>query len=198
MTNLRDLKGVGTVEDSAISMLMDGLTTKEFSLLLDRVGGTEIKIPIKYDERSATCARLGEDLAPKVIDVVGGLWFSVPLPHTKRDRNLSRDRQIIEMAKNGALGSAISRQFGITQRSVRRILSREGATDTKYATSLAFRLPASLVVRLETILDLVKHGDVSLPLAARRLKLSIEQTETYLKEFRKTGRINPKRSKQLA
>lgn len=81
-------------------------------------GGSVISIPTKVGKHSPIAFSIGVEAMQKLVDVWGGMQFSVPL-------NAGRKGRILRLRREGKSINLICRMVGVTRPTVYRILAEE-------------------------------------------------------------------------
>jgi len=91
--------------------------------LVNKFGGLNLYIPQDLDKEHALAKAMGLDIAQKIAAVCGGARVAVPRAH--HYRTVLRQAEIFRRSRSGESSSLLAREYGITQRAIEKIISRE-------------------------------------------------------------------------
>ena len=103
---------------------MSSIGKDGYCRLVDALHGCELDIPVRKSalhEDHRLVKAVGRESAEKLVSLFSGERIYVP-----RDVVVTRDSEYIDAMRSGKSNFEISRQFGVTERNVRRIFSRLG------------------------------------------------------------------------
>ena len=91
--------------------------------LIERFGGTEISVPRRYQAAHPLAQAIGPAAAPKFFQHFAGCQFY--LPKMAADRLSARNRELYRRYRAGEPLARLTRDYGLSVRQARWILSRQ-------------------------------------------------------------------------
>lgn len=89
----------------------------------DAFGGMQIKVPLTPGDESSLRVGVGDEFAEEICHMLG--MCVIYVPQLRGLKRLIRDRRARQLSDNGCSVTEIARRYGLSQRGVFRILSRQ-------------------------------------------------------------------------
>ncbi|MDD2769267.1 MAG: Mor transcription activator family protein [Methylococcus sp.] len=107
--------------ESLLTMMEHGVPKEAILQLVEHYGGTRLSVPVRFSEGGALGQVIDRKAGEALCAAYGGDIVEIPL--SVRLRTVARDREIVRKRRDERLSqSALARLFGLSERSVRRIL----------------------------------------------------------------------------
>jgi Mor family transcriptional regulator len=118
---------IKSVLPSSLRFLAEqGVPIRALLVLVDKFGGSTLKVPAREADRSKLGRLIGEEATKILVRLLGG--DSIYLPKATSLQQFLRSREILRMRNEGAKISDIARHFNITERAVAINLSRSASS----------------------------------------------------------------------
>lgn len=122
MTPDMNLLPIQDFPESLRTMMDHGVPKEAIWRLVEHYGGTRLSVPLKFSKDCALAQVISREAGEALCAAYGGDILEVP--RAVRLRTVARDREIVRRRRDEHLSqSALARAFGLSERSIRRILN---------------------------------------------------------------------------